>query len=302
MLNVCLFIAKCVAASLSGSLSVVASTLDSFLDLLSGVIVTLSDKARRRTDRMKYPLGKERMETIGVLIFAVVMGMSMVTIITESVKKIIKGYDPNNEVTFSIPTIVILGCTICSKGIMSIICRCVIKSQPNPVVEAYSQDHFNDVLTNIVGTTGMIISSKFSNLWWTDPTAALGLAFYIITMWSLTAKQQIKLLTGRAAPTEVLNKLTLLAYNHDPRIVMVDTVRAYYSGNRYIVEVHVVLPEDLSLKEAHNIGEPLALKIEELESVERAFVHLDYEGDHHPDSEHKIPFQVVSKADSPKNS
>jgi hypothetical protein len=42
-------------------------------------------------------------------------------------------------------------------------------------------------------------------------------------------------------------------------------------------------------------GEPLALKIEEMPNVERAFVHLDYENDHHPDAEHKIPFLLKNK-------
>jgi divalent metal cation (Fe/Co/Zn/Cd) transporter len=103
------------------------------------------------------------------------------------------------------------------------------------------------------------------------------------------AKEQITLLSGLTAPTAFLNKLALIAFNHDPRIAMVDTVRAYHTGGSYIVEVHIVLPEDMSLKDAHNIGEPLSQKLEEIDQVARAFVHLDFEGDHHPDTEHKLP-------------
>ena len=41
------------------------------------------------------------------------------------------------------------------------------------------------------------------------------------------------------------------------------------------------------LKEAHDIGESLQMKIEQLDDVERAFVHLDYETEHGPNMEHK---------------
>lgn len=52
------------------------------------------------------------------------------------------------------------------------------------------------------------------------------------------------------------------------------------------LQVDIELPEDLPLIEAHAIGESLQIKIEQLEEVERAFVHLDYECDHKP--EHTI--------------
>lgn len=42
----------------------------------------------------------------------------------------------------------------------------------------------------------------------------------------------------------------------------------------------------MPLKEAHAIGESLQIKIEELQEVERAFVHLDFECSHKP--EHSI--------------
>ncbi len=44
----------------------------------------------------------------------------------------------------------------------------------------------------------------------------------------------------------------------------------------------------MDLHKAHDIGETLQQKLESLENVERAFVHLDYEYAHHPQSEHKL--------------
>ena len=44
-----------------------------------------------------------------------------------------------------------------------------------------------------------------------------------------------------------------------------------------------MLPPDMPLCEAHDIGESLQEKVESLNEVERAFVQLDYESTHKPE-------------------
>jgi divalent metal cation (Fe/Co/Zn/Cd) transporter len=56
--------------------------------------------------------------------------------------------------------------------------------------------------------------------------------------------------------------------------VKIDTVRAFYFGTSYLVEVDIVLPENMVLKEAHDIGESLQKKIEDLPDVERVCLKL----------------------------
>ncbi|XP_048613126.1 metal tolerance protein 10-like [Brassica napus] len=60
-------------------------------------------------------------------------------------------------------------------------------------------------------------------------------------------------------------------------------VRAYAQDHLFDV-VDIVLPEDMRLQEAHNIGETQEM-LEQLVEVERAFVHVDFEFTHLP--EHK---------------
>ena len=58
-----------------------------------------------------------------------------------------------------------------------------------------------------------------------------------------------------------------------------DTVRAYHMGERLFVEVHIVLDPETQLFIAHDVGESLEAKIEQIEEVERCFVHLDFNFD-----------------------
>ncbi len=71
--------------------------------------------------------------------------------------------------------------------------------------------------------------------------------------------------------------------DHDSRIDCIDTVYVYHFGMRFLVEVHIVLDADMSLRIAHDISERLQINIESLPEVERAFVHCDYESEHRPE-------------------
>jgi len=46
------------------------------------------------------------------------------------------------------------------------------------------QDHYFDVITNVVGLVAAVLGDKF--LWWIDPVGAVILAVYTIVNWSKT--------------------------------------------------------------------------------------------------------------------
>ncbi|ESO85186.1 hypothetical protein LOTGIDRAFT_167973 [Lottia gigantea] len=176
------------------------------------------------------------------------------------------------------------------KFIMWLLCRRI----DTPSVQALAQDHLNDVFSNSValicgylGSNELYLKTNMSEFSFVDPAGAILISLYIVYNWWRTGKEQIKMLTGHSAQPEFLSKLTWLSVNHHPKILNIDTVRAFHFGNNFLVEVDIVLPEQMKLKEAHDIGESLQQKIETLPAVERAFVHLDYEFQHKPASEHK---------------
>lgn len=62
--NLVLFVAKVFASIESRSLAVIASTLDSLLDLLSGFILWFTSYAMRNPNQYHYPIGKKRMQPV----------------------------------------------------------------------------------------------------------------------------------------------------------------------------------------------------------------------------------------------
>lgn len=144
-----------------------------------------------------------------------------------------------------------------------------------------AQDHQNDLLLNLTGVALSLMGQHIA--WWLDPAGGIIIALLILKTWASTAREHITLIVGKTADPDFLTRLTYIAMTHDDRILQIDTCRAYHSGNRFVVEVDIVLPPEMPLCEAHDIGEELQVKLETLEDVERAFVHLDYETSHKPE-------------------
>nr|XP_010905705.1 metal tolerance protein 5 isoform X2 [Elaeis guineensis] len=249
--NMILFAAKVYASIRSGSLAIIASTLDSLLDLLSGFILWFTALSMQTANPYQYPIGKRRMQPLE------------------------DGFSLTKEQEAWV-VYIMLAVTLV-KLILVVYCR----SFTNEIVKAYAQDHFFDVITNVIGLVAALLANYVKD--WIDPVGAIILALYTIRTWSMTVLENVNSLVGRSAAPEYLQKLTYLCWNHHQAIRHIDTVRAYTFGSHYFVEVDIVLPSDMPLREAHDIGEALQEKLELLPEIERAFVHLDYEFTHRPE-------------------
>ncbi|CAO1942194.1 unnamed protein product [Urochloa humidicola] len=276
--NMVLFAAKVYASVRSGSLAIIASTLDSLLDLLSGFILWFTAFSMQTPNPYRYPIGKKRMQPLGILVFASVMATLGLQIILESIRSLASDGDEFSLTSQQEKWVIdIMVSVTLVKLALVMYCR----SFTNEIVKAYAQDHFFDVITNIIGLVAALLANYIEG--WIDPVGAIILAIYTIRTWSMTVLENVHSLVGQTASPEYLQKLTYLCWNHHKAVRHIDTVRAYTFGSHYFVEVDIVLPSDMPLQEAHDIGEALQEKLERLPEIERAFVHLDYEFTHRPE-------------------
>ncbi|KAJ7570562.1 hypothetical protein O6H91_01G125800 [Diphasiastrum complanatum] len=214
----------------------------------------------------------------GILVFASIMATLGLQILLESVRQLVSKAH-NLELTGTKRQWVVgimISVTIVKLGLM-FYCRLF----ENGIVRAYAKDHLFDVITNAIGLVAAILATLV--VWWIDPAGAILLALYTMKSWSSTVLENVNILVGKTASPDYLQKLTYLCWNHHSEIRLIDTVKAYAFGSHYFAEVDIVLPADMPLQSAHDIGESLQNKLESLPEIERAFVHLDYEVSHRPE-------------------
>lgn len=148
-MNALLVGAKCVAVYYSSSISLVASLVDSALDLLSTFIILGTSWAIGvPSDKGKYPAGKRRFEPLGVLIFSVVMIVSFAQVFIEALQRTVKviksGHgEPADLSNIGIATML---ATIAVKSVLWFWCSRI----PSSGVQALAQDAENDVWLNVI--------------------------------------------------------------------------------------------------------------------------------------------------------
>ncbi|KAE9972061.1 hypothetical protein BLS_004201 [Venturia inaequalis] len=253
--NFCLFVIQMYAAITMGSLSLFATAADAFMDLVSSCVM----------------LGRTRIETIGIILFCALMTTVAVQLLIESGRAL--GAGAKHSEPLQIVPLVCVGVAIFSKFCMMVYCLFLRRY---PACRVFFIDHRNDIVVNLFGLIMSIVGTRL--VWWLDPFGAICIGLLIMFSW---------LLVGKGAPKEFISKVLYMTLTHDSQILKVDTCRAYHAGEKYYVELDIIMDENAPLKLTHDVSQTLQRKIEGLEDVERAFVHVDYDEDHDPHEEHK---------------
>ncbi|EMD58559.1 hypothetical protein COCSADRAFT_129049 [Bipolaris sorokiniana ND90Pr] len=276
--NIILAVLQLYAAISSQSLSLFTTMADSLFDPLSNLTLILCNRAVARVDARKFPSGKARIETAGNLCFCALMITVSVVIIVESIRTVAEHSGPETN-DFYLPSVIAVAIAFATK--FSLFLYCWALRNKYSQVRILWEDHRNDLFINGFGVLTSVGGSKLK--WWIDPMGAMILSVLIIFLWSRTAYSEFQLLIGVTADTSMLQHITYISMTHSPNILQIDTVRAYHSGPRLIVEVDIVMNPDDTLRATHDVAEELQIKLESLPDVERAYVHVDYETDHRPE-------------------
>ncbi len=284
--NTILLILKVIVTVLTASLSVIASLVDGALDFLSTAIVWTTTRMISHKDQYQYPVGRRRLEPIGVLVFSVIMITSFFQVALEGINRLSSG--DHTVVQLTLPAVAIMASTVVVKLFCWLWCRLI----KNSSVQALAQDAVTDVVFNtfsIIFPLGMMTSpcqtlavtnehpvGYFANIWWLDPVGGISLSIYVIVNWSSTSMTHIRNLTGAAASADERNVLLYLTMRFAKTIKHIQGLQAYHAGDKLIAEVDIVLDENMSLRDSHDLGESLQYMLESVPFVDRAFVHQDY--------------------------
>lgn len=272
-LNVVLLAGKGVAVLLSGSVSIWASFVDSFMDFLSTVIVIWTSiviarhKKKGEKGGGKYPTGKQRMEPLGVVIFSVFMIAMFLQVGVEGVKRLLGG--ANEAFALDRTTIIIMAVTITTKTIAWQL-SAAVKSNG---VQALAQDNKNDVFFTTFSVIFPGVGSALK-LPWLDPLGGIILSLYIIIEWTETLMTNFRQLSGRSADEDEYRRMLYLITRF--KMPRVSYLEVYHAGTELICEADIQFPKETPFEVVHNVAEAIQVALECLEDVNRAYIHADF--------------------------
>jgi cation diffusion facilitator family transporter len=215
--NFFLFIIQLYAAVTTGSLALFATAADAFMDLVSSIVMLVTSRMSSRPKPYKYPVGRRRVETMGVIMFCALMTIVAVELIIESAKALAAGKTESEQL--HIVPLICVGVAIFSKFCMLLYCYGLRRY---PAAHVFYIDHRNDLAVNGFGLIMSVVGDRF--VWYLDPVGACCIALLILFSWASTAFENMWLLVGKCAPREFVNKCIYVTLTHDQRIQKVDTV------------------------------------------------------------------------------
>ncbi|GIL43591.1 hypothetical protein Vafri_1293 [Volvox africanus] len=131
-------------------------------------------------------------------------------------------------------------------------------------------------MSNLAAIAGAAVAGNLPRYWFADPVVAVLFSLLIIRNWLAICWEQGQKMIGLEAPEELIEEVAYVTQNHCSEMQL-DRVTAYHHGSHMVVEVEVLLPADMTVRQSHDIALELQHKIEGIDNVERAFVHVDYE-------------------------
>jgi cation diffusion facilitator family transporter len=266
--NILLAAAKGIVAVRTGSSAVLSDAANSASDTFYSLLMALGLYLAQQPPDETHPQGHSRFEPLVSLLIAAAMGVAGYTAISQGVERFRTG---GGAVMPTWPTVVLLG-SVLAKVVMYRLVLDLGRRAGSPALLATARDNLADVLASMAAWLGVLGSSLVHPL--LDPIAGLAVALWIFrAMWEIL-RENLGYLTGRGASPEVTAEIVAAA-SAVPGVVNVHQVIADYVGPALRVDMHIDVDGDMTLHEAHAIAERVGNKVEGLDSVNMAFVHVE---------------------------
>ncbi|MBW6488685.1 cation diffusion facilitator family transporter [Sulfurimonas sp.] len=272
-----LVIMKMTVGILSGSIAVLASAIDSLLDLTVSLFnyFALHNAEKDPDDNFNY--GRSKIEPLAAVIEGTVISLSAVFILYEALVKIAH---PREMEFVSVSIAVMLVSIIITLFLVMFLNR-VAKKTGNMVIKADALHYKTDIFSNgavllALGLVAMTGEQLF------DPILGVGIGIYMIYSAMPIIKEGILMLLDAALKEDDIQKIkdviesekTVTTYHH---------LRTRESGSHIFVSVHIVFNVSISLYDAHLVSDKLEEKIKRLFADKK--VHMLMHMDPYDDSE-----------------
>jgi cation diffusion facilitator family transporter len=269
-----LVIIKMTVGILSGSIAVLASAIDSFLDLIVSIFNYFALHNAEKDPDENFNFGRNKIEPLAAVIEGSVISFSALFILYESLVKITHP----REMSFMSESIWVMLVSLVITIALVIFLNYVAKKTNNMVIKADALHYKTDIFSNGAVLVALaLISMTGEQL--IDPILGIGIAIFMIYSSIPIIKEGILMLLDAALPEKDNNKIKeILNYS----ISKNETTDYHFlqtreSGSHIYVSVHVVFNISISLYDAHLISDQLELKIKEVFQDKKVhiMIHMD---------------------------
>lgn len=273
--NTSLILLKVVAGFLTGSISLIAEAIHSTMDLAAAIIAFLSVRISDTPADEKHPFGHGKWENVSGVVEAILIFIAAVIIVYQAVQRLITGAILETlELGIGIMAVSIVVNVFVSRYLLKI-----SRKTDSIALEADARHLTTDVMTMAGVLIGLAIVRLGQllgfNLNIIDPITAILVALLIIrTAYDLTRRSFGPLVDVRLPKAEE-DEIISCIREHTSQLAGFHEVRTRKAGSQRFIDLHLMLPKNASVEEAHQMCDHLEQDIENRLPNSNITIHVE---------------------------
>ncbi len=265
-----LILIKVVASILTGSIAIRADAIHSIIDLVGVTIGFVGIRIARKPPDKGHAFGHGKAENIASVIIASVIFIAAGTIFYEGIKRLVTG----GTIELVTVGIYVTVAAIVINGAGSWYILRVARSTDSIALEASSRDMLADVWSSGAVLVGLILV-KLTGLTILDSIVALLVAGVIARTAYYTMKGSIGGLIDSKLPEAEEEIIMSCIMEHTVQLVGFHKLRTRKAGSQRFVDLHLVMPKNTSVEEAHRMCDHLEEDIENRLCNSNITIHVE---------------------------
>lgn len=275
--NAVLIAFKLTVGILSGSIAIISEALHSGSDLVAALIAFWSVRHAAQPPDERHHYGHEKVENLSGVVEALLIIAAAGVIIYEGVMKILHGPEIDH-IWLGIGVMLVSG--FANLYVSKRVLYPVARRTESAALEADAAHLLTDVYTSF-GVAGGLLLVKITGWPYLDPIAAIAVAVLIIRTGYELVMQSTRVLLDETLPEEELDEIRRCVREHRGDLIMgYHKLRARRAGSRRHVDLHVVVDDDLTVGEAHEIAEHIEQDIRGCLPNTDVLVHVEPRAPH----------------------
>ena len=261
--NVILLAFKFVAGILGHSDAMVADAIHSLSDFITDLIVLLFVYISGRPQDKTHDYGHGKYETLALIFIGVALMAVAIGIFTNGAQKIVSWYHGEE---LAAPGMLALWAALVSILLKELTYLYTIRKARqlnSSSMEANAWHHRSDALSSIgtaIGIGGAVLLGKR----WTvlDPLASIVVGAFIVKVAFDLINRGIGELMEKSLPDEVEDEIMRIAAS-EPDVIEPHDLKTRRIGNRYAIELHILMSGDITLAKAHDHADSIENQLKE---------------------------------------
>jgi len=252
-----LIVLKVVVAVITGSISILAQAVDSFLDLFAILVTLFAIGIAIKPADEEHPFGHGKVENIAAVVQAVLIFTAAGLIIYSAVRRIIVGVTVElTEAGIGVMLVSIIVSIFLSRHLLK-----VSRATDSIALEASARNIAADVYS-AAGVLAGLVAIRFTGLNILDPIIALLVALLILKVGYDVLRRSFGGLVDIRLPEAEEAEIKSCIMEHYSELVSFHELRTRKSGSWRYIDLHLVMPKNASVEEAHRMCDHLEQDIE----------------------------------------